>query len=68
MKDYTIINHTFAIFLNNVIIYNFKFFFLDHRLPSPPFWLSCLGPLAYCFQTPLNYLTFQYFDIERRAQ
>jgi hypothetical protein len=28
------------------------------------FWLSWLGPLVYCFQTLLNYLAFQYFDIE----
>jgi len=25
---------------------------------------SPLGPLGYCFQTPLNYLAFKYFDIE----
>ena len=25
----------YLLFLNNVIIYNFKFFFLEHRLPSP---------------------------------
>ena len=28
-------------------------------------WLSCLGSLVYCFQTLLNYLALQYFDIER---
>ena len=28
-------------------------------------WLFCLVPLVYCSQTLLNYLTFQYFDIER---
>ena len=29
------------------------------------FWLSCLGTLVYWPQTLLNYLAFQYFDIER---
>ena len=43
---------------------NLKFSFFMHGWP----WsilASCLGPLVYCFQILLNYLTLQYFDIER---
>jgi hypothetical protein len=29
------------------------------------FWLSCVGPLVSCSLILLNYLSFQYFDIDR---